>query len=172
MVSSDDAVMFWFGVLVWVFHITTLLHILLMGTLFRKKWLKWLGAVSRLCCFEAIVSAACATNCNITIDRVINAGSLSDHARTTLVRDLTYAGAAPAMPGDAHMCTEPGGEQLKHMEFFDCISWDGAIECYNCMRKVPEHWDWGIEEARSAVDRAIIHFQEQHDTLVFERVWQ
>ena len=40
------------------------------------------------------------------------------------------------------------------------------------MRKVPEHWDTGIEEARSAVDRAIIHFQEQHDTLNFERAWK
>ena len=119
-----------------------------------------------------LMHPSCAAGMAITLEKVVNAHTLSSEAAARLRSQLEHSHRASPHPGDTPQCTHPSTAEIKHLIQFDSVSWDRCLECVPCIRHVPEHWASGVWEARAAVARTIIQSYEQGDRQTFERAWK
>ena len=91
-------------------------------------------------------------------------------------QQLAHATRQGPLPGDAPtevFLGQPAGrDSVKNIEQFDCISWNSCLECYDCIRHIPEHWSQAVWDARTAVGRGIIDATEQGHAIAAERLWK
>ena len=114
----------------------------------------------------------CSGAYRVTTDKVVNYAELGPAAKTALTFALSSAAQSAPAPGEPPAAAAPSIGELKHMEQFDAISWDRCIECHQCLRHIPPHWEANVWEARIAACRAIVSADEAGDNVNFERGWK
>ena len=123
-----------------------------------------------------LLHPACASGIGVTAERVVNYAELAPAQANLLQQHLEHAARQGPVPGDAPVEAwaeeSPSGGSLRSLEQFDLVDWDSALECYPCIRFIPDHWAQIIWNARMTAARAIVEAHEQAAQLNLQRLWK